>query len=139
MEIKRFASKIIVRCDKDDEIVQTITKVCSENNVKLASITGIGAVNEATIGLFNPTTREYHSMQFKKDMEIAGLAGNVSRMNDEVYIHAHITLTDSSYNAIGGHLSYAKVSCTAELIIDVIDGEVNRSFNDEVGLNLLQF
>lgn len=139
MEVKKFGSKLVIRCDKDDEIIQVIKSVCNEFKVKLASITGIGAVNEAIVGLFEPNAKEYHSMQFKKSMEIAGLVGNITRMNDEVYVHAHITLTDAAYHAIGGHLTSAKVSCTAELIIDVIEGEVIRNFNDEIGLNLLKF
>jgi predicted DNA-binding protein with PD1-like motif len=139
MEVKRFGTKIIIRCDRTDEIVETIKKVANENNIKLASVTGIGAVNKATIGLFDPNTKEYHSTQITKDMEITGLVGNITRMDGEVYLHTHITLTDSSYNAFGGHLTAAWVSCTAEIIIDIIDGEVGRCFNDEIGLNLLKF
>ncbi|HWR39107.1 MAG TPA: PPC domain-containing DNA-binding protein [Patescibacteria group bacterium] len=139
MEMKRFGSKIVIRCDKQEEIVEVLKQVCRENNIKLASLTGIGAVGEAVIGLFDPRTKEYHSMKLEKDMEIVGLVGNVSRMNGEVYLHAHITLTDRDYNAFGGHLTAAWVSCTAEIIMDVIEGELERGFDNEIGLNLLRF
>lgn len=139
MGSRKFGSKIIVRCDRMDEIIDTIKIVCSKYNVKLASVTGIGAVNKVTIGIFKPDEKEYHSIEISKDMEISSLIGNISRMNEEIYLHAHITLTDHLYNAFGGHLNFARVSCTAELIIDVIDGEVGRCFNQEIGLNLLDF
>ncbi|MEG6584630.1 PPC domain-containing DNA-binding protein [Dendrosporobacter sp. 1207_IL3150] len=139
MELREFGSKIVIRCDKNDEIIDSIKKVCSDKNVKAASVTGIGAVDKAIIGLFEPKTKEYHTVELNKDMEITGLVGNISRMEEQVYIHVHATLSDSSYNAFGGHLSAAWVSCTAEIIIDVFDGNVTREFNDGVGLNLIKF
>ena len=137
MEMKKFGSKILVRCDRADEIVESIKKVCKDNYINLASVTGIGAVDKAVIGLFDPKTKEYHSTQINKDMEITALVGNITRMDGEVYLHTHITLADASYNAFGGHLTSAWVSCTAEIIIDIIEGEVGRAFSDEIGLNLI--
>jgi hypothetical protein len=31
------------------------------------------------------------------------------------------------------------ISATGEIIIDVIDGHVDRKFNEEIGLNLFEF
>jgi len=58
-------------------------------------------------------------------------------MDGEVYLHLHITLADSTYNAFGGHLNSAVIGGVGEFIIEEIDGEVKRGFNEEVGLNLL--
>lgn len=46
---------------------------------------------------------------------------------------------DENGNAIGGHLNSATVSATCEMIITVIDGTVDRYFDEEIGLNLFQF
>lgn len=58
-------------------------------------------------------------------------------MNGEIYLHLHIGLSDSKYNAYGGHITSAVISGTGEIIIEEIDGEIEREFNEEVGLNLL--
>jgi len=58
-------------------------------------------------------------------------------MNGEIYLHLHISLSDSKYNSYGGHLTSAVISGTSEIIIEEIDGEIEREFNKEVGLNLL--
>ena len=58
-------------------------------------------------------------------------------MNGEVYLHLHINLADSTYNTFGGHLNSAVIGGVGELIIEEIDGEVERRLNEEVGLNLL--
>jgi predicted DNA-binding protein with PD1-like motif len=58
-------------------------------------------------------------------------------MDVEIYLHLHIGLSDSKYNAYRGHLTSTVISGTGEIIIEEIDGEIERGFNEEVGLNLL--
>ena len=39
----------------------------------------------------------------------------------------------------GGHLNRAVVSTTCEMIINIIDGKVDRYYDEEIGLNLFKF
>ena len=39
----------------------------------------------------------------------------------------------------GGHLNRAEVSATCELVMQVIDGQVDRRFDPDIGLNLFKF
>ena len=59
-------------------------------------------------------------------------------MDGEVYIHLHISLSNEENHAFGGHLTSAVISGTCELYIRVVDGEVGRYFDKEVGLNLYE-
>jgi len=137
MKSKKFGNKWIVRIDKGEEIVQTIKEFCQENKIKLGSISGIGATDKVTIGLFDTNTKEYHSQELIGDYEITNFSGNISTMNKEVYLHLHITLADKNQQAFGGYLSSAIISGTGEIIVEEIEGEIEREFNEEVGLNLL--
>ena len=139
MEFKKFGSKYIVRLDRGEEIVASITELVKSENISLGRVSGIGAVNKVTIGLFEVDTKEYHKEELIGDFEILNLSGNISQMDDKEYLHFHITIGDEDFNAFGGHLNQARVSATAEIIIDLIDGNLDREFNDEVGLNLLKF
>jgi len=60
-------------------------------------------------------------------------------MNGEPYIHLHIALANSEHNVKAGHLNMAVISATGEIIIEAIDGYVDREFDDDIGLNLLKF
>ncbi|HHV47200.1 MAG TPA: DNA-binding protein [Tissierellia bacterium] len=139
MEYRRFKDKYVVRLQRGEEIIESLTRLCRENDIKLGRVTAIGAANKAKIGLFNVETKEYHSKELEGDMEITNLSGNISRKDGEVYLHLHITLCDKDNRAFGGHLNMAVISATCEMIIDVIDGYVEREFDDEVGLNLFKF
>jgi len=129
----------IVRLDKGEEIVGTLQQFCLEKGIRLGAISGIGATNRATIGLFKTRTKEYMRQEVVGDHEITSLTGNISQMNDEVYLHLHINLSDSNCHAFGGHLNSAVVSATCEVVVRVLDGEVGREFSEEIGLNLLRF
>ena len=59
-------------------------------------------------------------------------------MDGEVHLHAHVTVADRRYHALGGHLESARVSATFEAVIRIIDGEVDRFMDSETGLNLLK-
>lgn len=138
MIIKKFGSKFIVRLDKGEEIVQSLMKICVENNIRLGSITGIGATNQATIGLFDPKTKEYSSQELTGNFEIAPLVGNISTMKGEIYLHLHINLGDDKQHSWSGHLNSAIVSATFEAVIDTIDGEIDRELDPDIGLNLIK-
>ncbi len=139
MESKKFGNSIIVRVDKGEEIVESLKKACKEHNVKLGYVTGIGATNQAKVGLFDPKTKEYHSAELKENFEIAPLCGNISTRNQESYLHLHINLCNKEHKSFGGHLNSAIVSATFEAVIQTIEGKIGRSFDEEIGLNLIKF
>lgn len=138
MRYKQFNNKIIVRIDKGEELVDSLKTLCKTLDIKLGSIIGIGATDKVTVGLMNTKTKKYQSKEFTGDHEITCLIGNITRMNGDVSLHLHITLGNVEHKAVGGHLSSAVISATFEGIIDIIDGEVSREYNDDVGLNLLK-
>jgi uncharacterized protein len=138
MQYKKFDHKYLIRIDKGEEIVATLKKFCQDNKIMLGSISGIGATNQAVIGLFDPQTKKYSSRELTGNYEISGLSGNVTTMNGEIYLHLHITLGDATQNSFGGHLTSAIVSATCECIIDSIPGAAERKFDGEIGLNLLE-
>lgn len=137
MKYERLGNKIVVRIDKGEEIVDALKTICKKLDIKLGSIVGIGATDKVTIGLLNTKTKKYQSKEFTGDHEIAPLVGNITMMNGEVYLHLHVTLCNVEHKAVGGHLTSAVVSAMFEGIIDIIEGQVTREYNDEVGLNLL--
>lgn len=139
MEYKRFNDTIIVRLDPKEEICESIMAVAEKEEVKLAEIQGLGALNELTTGVFNTATKEYHANQFQGAFEIVSLTGTITRQKGKVYLHAHLSAGDEKGNVFGGHLNRAVVSATAEIVIRIIDGAVGRKFSEEVGLNLFDF
>lgn len=139
MDYKKFGTNYLVRLDKGDEIVESLMELVRKENIKLGSVSGLGAVDRAEVGLFKPSTKKYHSKVLEKDMEIVNLVGNISTMDGEPYLHLHIALGDEDLNVVGGHLNSAVISVTGEIVINVIDGEIDRKKDEEIGINLIKF
>lgn len=139
MEYKKFGNHYVVRMEKGEEIMESLKKLCLDEDIRLGSISGLGAAKEVEIGLFNTETKEYKTTVMQGMFEITSLIGNITRKENEVYLHCHINFSDASLNTFGGHLVKAVISATGEIIITKIDGGVNRRFDEEIGLNLFDF
>lgn len=139
MEYKRFDKDIVVRIDKGEEILEKIKEVAIRENIKLATVTALGATNEFTVGVFKTEEKKYYSNSFQGDFEIVSLTGSINTMNDQFYTHIHMSAGDEKGNVYGGHLNKAIVSATCEMFIHVIKGKVDRELNKDIGLNLFKF
>lgn len=140
MEYRRFGDSVVLRIQKGEEILETIKEVCAMEQIALAEVSGIGAVNDVTLGVFNSEKFEYESQRFTGDMEIASCTGSVTQMNGEIYLHLHMVVGNVTKSIVhAGHLNQARISLTGEFILRVIDGQVGREYSPEVGLNLFKF
>jgi hypothetical protein len=139
MEYKRFDKDIVVRIDKGEEILEKIKEVAIRENIKLATVTALGATSDFTVGVFKTEEKKYYSNSFKGDFEIVSLTGSINTMNNEFYTHIHMSAGDEKGNVFGGHLNKAIVSATCEMFIHIIEGKVDRELNKDIGLNLFKF
>ncbi|MCK5684547.1 DNA-binding protein [bacterium] len=139
MEFKKIENSYVLRLDPGEEIIVSIKKFCELEKIHVGSISAIGAVNKVEIGYFETAKKEYHSTVKKGDFEILNLSGNIASMDDEVYLHLHISIAGSDLCAYGGHLNHAIVSATCEVFIDTLNGKLDRSHDEKTGLNLLHF
>ena len=73
-------------------------------------------------------------------MEISNLTGNISLKDNLEYLHIHITLGNSEYNSVAGHLLNAKINGAAEFEIETYqNAKIERKFDSEIGLNVYDF
>lgn len=139
MEYQRFGNKIIARMDKGEEITEQLRRIAEQEQIRLATVSALGAIDPFTVGAFITKDKSYISKEWTGDHEIVSLTGTISTMDGAYYAHLHMSAGNSEGLVVGGHLNSATVSATCEMVIDLVDGQVDRKFNDEVGLNLLTF
>ena len=128
MEYRKFDNIIIARIDKGEEILEQLKAIAITENIKLASINALGAINDFTVGVYKTDEKKYYSM-----------TGTINTMDGEYYAHLHLNAGNEKGEVFGGHLNRAVVSATCELVIKVIDGKVDRVYDEETGLNVFKF
>ena len=139
MEYRRFNNTIVARIDKGEEILSQIKEIALKENIKLANVNALGATNDFVVGVFKTAEKKYYSNEFKGDFEIVSLTGTINTMNGEFYTHIHFSAGNDKGEVFGGHLNKSIVSATCEMIINIIDGSVDRYADEEIGLNLFKF
>ncbi len=138
MKYRRFDNTIVVRIDRGEEILEAVAELAERESIRLASISALGAVNEFTVGVFNTAEKKYYANEFSGAFEIVSLTGTINTMDGKFYAHLHMSAGNDKGEVFGGHLNRAVISATCEMIVTVIDGEVDRYHDDDVGLNLFK-
>jgi len=128
---------MILRINKGSKIVKSIVDFCSKNEIDGAWVTGLGAVSKATVGLYDLETKGYHKKDLKGPFEIASLVGNVGVARKKTRAHIHVVLTDKKMKAFGGHLDEAVVAATCEVKLEILEVELTRKHDEEIGLDLI--
>jgi predicted DNA-binding protein with PD1-like motif len=136
-QILKDGRRIVLRFDSGEEIVETLKKFLSEEQIFASAFNAIGASKTAELSYFNLKTKKYENKIFEEDLEIVSLIGNSAILNGEVVIHAHTVLSKSDFSTVGGHVARLVISATCEMFLIILDGQMERKFNPESNLNLL--
>ena len=139
MDYRRFGNQVVVRMDPGEEILEQLAVVAAREKITLASVQALGAVNDFTVGVFRTAEKKYAANRFQGNFEIVSLTGTISTMDGKYYAHLHMSAGDERGNVFGGHLNRAVVSATCEMVVEVLDGTVDRQYDPVTGLNLFKF
>lgn len=137
MKLQKSNHTILLVLEKGEDIVECITTFADKNNLNFTTVSGIGACDDVILKFFNLNTKQYEETHITEPLELTSLLGNISRLDNGHFAHLHATFGTQSYQTYSGHLSKAIVSATAEIVLTVTDMDIQRTFNDSVGLNLL--
>jgi len=137
MEYKRIEDKIVFRLEMGEGLMESVQKIAASENVKLASISGIGACSKIEMGYIDLSIKDYVFKIFEGNMEILQATGNITLKDGEPFPHIHISVANEECKAFGGHLNEATISATFEGVMTIMDHEINREFNEDLGLALM--
>ena len=137
MEYKKIENKIVFRLEMGEGLMESTQRIATAENVKLASINGIGACSKIEMGYIDLSIKEYVFKTFKGNLEILQATGNITLKDGEPFPHIHISVANEDCKAFGGHLNEAIISATFEGVMQIIDHEIHREFNEDLGLALM--
>ncbi len=139
MDYRRFGNTIVARFDRGEEVTACVKEIALAEDIKLANVSGLGAANDITIGVFDPLQKKLIEHHFTGNHEVSGIIGTINTIDGEFYTHLHITAAGEDGIGKGGHLIKTVISATCEMVITIIDGRVDRKFDPEIGLNVFDF
>ena len=127
----------VVVCDPGDEAVSALTQFARAERLEAARITAVGGFERATVGWFDPATKQYRRIQVDEQCEVLSLIGDVADGQDGPGVHAHVVLGLSDGTTRGGHLLEGRVFPTLEVIIREAPAELRKVLNPDIGIALI--
>jgi predicted DNA-binding protein with PD1-like motif len=139
MEYRETDSLILIRLYHEEDLFDSLRKVCSESNLRTGIIvSGVGMLKQAELAYFVSSGR-YAPALFPEPLELVSLTGNIVFQDGEYHMHLHAVLADSEKSTVAGHLSKGKVNVTNELAILKTSIEARRRLDEATGLMALTF
>jgi len=120
------------------DLLAELTGLCKKEGIRLGVFSVIGALTGAKLGYYKQDEKKYTDcVSLDKKLEIASCTGNISLLNSEIFVHAHIVLADHSGKTYGGHLMPGATIFAAEYYVRELKGTpLERTRDPETGLNL---
>jgi hypothetical protein len=132
----KILKTIVIRCEVGEDLLTALTSFVEKENITSASLQVLGALKRARLGIFENGKYEY--IDHEGALEIASGVGNVSVKEGKPFVHCHLMLSDHKGTVFGGHLMEGCiVNPTAEIHLQVLEGEVKRRLDKQTGLWIL--
>jgi predicted DNA-binding protein with PD1-like motif len=127
----------VIRIDKGEEVVKSLTEFCAAEHIKSATFTGIGAVEWLKCGYYALDEKKYYFKEYDQLIEVVSLTGNVMQKDSAPTIHVHGVFTDTTNTAFGGHIVEMRVGVVLEVMLTPLQSSISRTHDDCIGLYLL--
>jgi len=137
MTSRKLDNSTVLIFDTGDEVISTLTAFAKQNHIAGAHFTAIGAFSDAGIGYFDWQKKNYLKTQVNEQVEVVSLIGDIALDQGEPKVHAHVVVGKRNGGTMGGHLLDAHVRPTLELVLEESGQQLQRKFDPESGLALI--
>ena len=134
MQYQQNKNNYFIHIEKNEKVMDTLTRFCESEGINNAKISGIGAVKNTEIGAYDTIKKEYIRKEFSDVLELVSYEGNITLKEGKPFVHAHVVLSDHDMKPYGGHLFETTVAAVGEFFLKKFDGNAFRELNEDVGL-----
>jgi uncharacterized protein len=131
-------SRTIVILDSGEEAFATLTRFANETDISGASLTAIGAFENAVVGWFDFAAKKYNKIRVDEQCEVLSAIGDIATGDDgKASLHVHVVLGLSDGTTRGGHLLEGNVRPTLEVVLEETPLHLRRRKRPELGIALI--
>jgi Predicted DNA-binding protein with PD1-like DNA-binding motif len=120
-----------------DEAFSGLLEFAQKYHVTSARFTAIGAVNGATLGWFDPQRKMYKKIPVAGQHEVIGMSGDIALYQGKPVVHTHMIVGGPDGTTLGGHVLAAYVSPTLEVMVTVDPITMQKRFDPDTDLTLI--
>jgi uncharacterized protein len=120
-----------------DEAFSGLSEFAEKYQVTSAHFTAIGALNEATLGWFDPQRKMYKKIPVVGQHEVIGMSGDIALYQGKPVVHTHMVVGSPDGTTLAGHVLAAYASPTLEVMVTVDPIMMQKRFDPATDLTLI--
>lgn len=128
----------ILKIEKGEDVIATVTAFCKNEGIENAYFRGIGAVEHISCGYYALSEKKYYFKQYDGLYEVISATGNVMLKEGEPFVHLHAVFSDEENATFGGHIEEMRVGVVLEVVLEVLPTRISRELDHEIGLFLMR-
>lgn len=134
------ARVVVGRLPRGEDLLAALAAVAHRHGVRMGWLQFFGAVERARLAFYDQAERVYRELRVDEPCEIAAGVGNVSLLDGQPFVHAHVVLSDSSGRCHGGHVLEGTRVYACEFALWCLTGAepLVRGFDPDTHLKLWQ-
>jgi predicted DNA-binding protein with PD1-like motif len=122
------------------DLLRELNAFCRGQGVRAGYLSVIGAVKRGVFSCYDQVKQVYETVILDEELEISHCQGNVSLLDGQSFVHAHISFARANGKTLAGHLMEGTVLFAGELVLREFLGPDRVREKDPVtGLNLWKF
>lgn len=137
MRVTKNDDKYIMRIDKGENVLESITSWCVENDIKAGVFSGIGAVEYVSCGYYALDEKKYYFKQYDQLLEVLSMQGNIALKEEKPFPHVHAVFSGTDNKAFGGHVEEMRVGVVLEVVFEALSKPIVREHDECIGLFLM--
>ncbi len=123
---------------KGDEVMAGLTEFAQKEHLGASQITGIGGIEDATVGYFDRQKKMHRPISINQQSEVLSLLGDIALFQGKPVVHIHMTVGFPDGSAHGGHLLKAHVWPTMEVIVTEYPNAMHKKLDAETGAAFIE-
>lgn len=137
MHYRVLNDTVVVRLEPGDEILTSIKEIAAKEGIAAGSINGLGASDDFDVCVYDLAQKKYFPVHVGVQSEITSLFGIVSVKDGVPFLHVHMQAMTKDGLAAGGHLQRCIINATAEIVIHILPGTIERVVDPLTGLTVM--
>jgi len=139
MQYEQLGDHYVVRLDEGEEVLWTLRRFLVEHDILAGRFMAWGTFRGLRLQHNRPVAGRYEPrvVDLEGPLEVASLLGNISTLDDEPVLHAHVTVGDAAWRTYSGHLASGTVGPTLEVVVKVLPRALHRFWNDRLHVAVL--
>ena len=138
MKYTKTDDRYIIKIERGEDVLATLTSFCEQEGIKNALLTGIGAVEWVSCGYYELSTKKYHFTEYNEIVEVVSMTGNVALKEGKPFLHLHAVFTGTKNKAFGGHVQEMRVGVVLEAVLTPLSSSIVRELDEDIGLFLMK-